>query len=872
MKRKFVKVMFFGALALSTVTYVGCKDYDDDIDNLQTQIDANKASIAELQNFVKEGKWVTAVEPITDGFKITFNDGKSYSIVSGAAGASGTKIEIDPTTKNWIIDGKDSGICSEGQKGDKGDDGEPGKGEPGKDGEDGYAPQISENGNWIVWDAASQKPVETDIKAASDIYVTADPNNSLVWVLNVFNKETKEWEKVSMPKAARITSMSVLGVKADGTVDLGSTEAEATLYYGEAKKDIDFNGNKTFKKKGDLLVARGGSMIHALINPVNLKAADIQAYEIGLTDSKGNTNFVVASIGDNFSENALTRAAEEPEATANKGIYDLTLKFADEVDYNTLKDFDSETAYAFTTKDAWGNEIISQYGITVNAIEGAPSVGFTNPEPLPIKTTYNLDELVGNDNLDKVVAYYYEVKEADAKKVDATFDKEKNTILVNKEGELPVVLHYLSTEGVDEPVSLTLTFTYVAKPAEIKDMTWVVDDKKLTAESEIVGPSVDEIKKYISGIDSEIEYTGGKVTINGEKDLEYGDEETKNSIKLSLVGLNAKGEDVQELDDKSIIKYVIRAKFDKGHVAAVPHTATVKFKNKDYTGEGVDLGNQYLYETTFTITVDQQDDKLFVFKRADAYFEGNDATAYGKVYANGVEMKTISYNLYSLYQANSILEGEELINSFVAFNEAIPEDEADEKEGKQWLESQGTSNGDISVEPSPAYGGAYMGRKITVTYAPFGNPRLNAIVDEFNLTIKSEIFEGNFEYAKKIDDKVIGTKDNPFEVDGGRSIDILESEFKKEDVYGATYKFDDDRIVKVEVALADKNAETYLAVSDNKFTGVESEDGKKDNKVTISKNPSATGIVTPPVCKVDVKITDKWGKTKTTSIYVEVIK
>ena len=97
-------------------------------------------------------------------------------------------------------------------------------------------------------------------------------------------------------------------------------------------KDIEFNGNKTFKKKGDLLVARGGSMIHALINPVNLKAADIQAYKIGLTDSKGNTNFVVANIGDNFSVDALTRAAEEPEPTANKGIYDLTLKFADEVD------------------------------------------------------------------------------------------------------------------------------------------------------------------------------------------------------------------------------------------------------------------------------------------------------------------------------------------------------------------------------------------------------------------------------------------------------------------------------------------------------------------------------------------------------------
>ena len=39
MKRKFVKVMFFGALALSAGAYVGCKDYDDDVKGLQEQID-----------------------------------------------------------------------------------------------------------------------------------------------------------------------------------------------------------------------------------------------------------------------------------------------------------------------------------------------------------------------------------------------------------------------------------------------------------------------------------------------------------------------------------------------------------------------------------------------------------------------------------------------------------------------------------------------------------------------------------------------------------------------------------------------------------------------------------------------------------------
>ena len=474
MKRKFVKVMFFGALALSTVTYVGCKDYDDDIDNLQTQIDANKASIAELQNFVKEGKWVTNVEQITDGFKITFNHNKSYSITSGKD-ATPTTIKIDPVTKNWIVNDNDLGICAEGKKGA---DGKPGAaGSPGGKGEDGYAPQISENGFWMVWDAETKKTVETKIKAATDIYVAADASNPLVWILNIFNKETKEWETVSMPKSARITSMSVLGIKGDGSVDVGSTEAETTLYYSIAGKDIVFNGNKTFKKKGDLLVARGGSKIHALINPVNLKAADIQAYEIGLTDSKGNTNFAVANIADNFSIDALTRAADpEKEPTANKGVYDLTLKFVDGLTKDELTALESaETAYALTTKDAWGNEIISQYGVKIKASsQNIPDVNFTAPEPMPYQTTYNLDELFGSE-LDKVVAYYYEVTDEEAKKADAKFDKEKNTILANKEGQVKVKIHCLLVDGSTQDPEVELTFTYVSKKAEIKDMTWVVD-------------------------------------------------------------------------------------------------------------------------------------------------------------------------------------------------------------------------------------------------------------------------------------------------------------------------------------------------------------------------------------------------------------
>ena len=874
MKRKFVKVMFFGALALSTVTYVGCKDYDDDINNLQTQIDANKASIAELQNFVKEGKWVTNVEQITDGFKITFNDNKSYSITSGKD-ATPTTIKIDPVTKNWIVNDNDLGICAEGKKGA---DGKPGAaGSPGGKGEDGYAPQISENGFWMVWDAETKKPVETKIKAATDIYVAADASNPLVWILNIFNKETKEWETVSMPKSARITSMSVLGIKGDGSVDVGSTEAETTLYYSIAGKDIVFNGNKTFKKKGDLLVARGGSKIHALINPVNLKAADIQAYEIGLTDSKGNTNFAVANIADNFSIDALTRAADpEKEPTANKGVYDLTLKFVDGLTKDELTALESaETAYALTTKDAWGNEIISQYGVKIKASsQNIPDVNFTAPEPMPYQTTYNLDELFGSE-LDKVVAYYYEVTDEEAKKADAKFDKEKNTILANKEGQVKVKIHCLLVDGSTQDPEVELTFTYVSKKAEIKDMTWVVDASNKTATSEIVGPSVDEIKGQIKLSDpivATIAYTDDKAMINGKVVQSYMD----GSIQLKLVGLDKDGKPVSgtsEADIAKITKFVIQATFDEENVAAVSHTATVKFKNKD---SQAGLGNDFLYETTFKITVDQQNDKLFTFKRATAYFDGDNAKAYGTVPTTAVLAATadtkIGFDLYTLYKEGSISADKQ---NTITFTEEKPSRVVSGKKqfAPAWLDEtlpQPTKNSKIKVFPyvsKPAtdenWGGAYTGRYITVSYAPFGNSRLKAITDRFNLTILSEIFEGTFEYTKEVDKKIIGTEANPFIIEGN-TVEISAKDFKRIDARGNSYEFSDNRIESVSVVLADDDATTYLAKNDGNLT----DDPKK---VVISKKEGAV-ILTPPTCKVNVNILDKWGRTKSVSIYVKVNK
>ena len=45
MKKKFISVAMFCALIASTAVWVGCSDYDDDIANLQSQVDALKQTV-----------------------------------------------------------------------------------------------------------------------------------------------------------------------------------------------------------------------------------------------------------------------------------------------------------------------------------------------------------------------------------------------------------------------------------------------------------------------------------------------------------------------------------------------------------------------------------------------------------------------------------------------------------------------------------------------------------------------------------------------------------------------------------------------------------------------------------------------------------
>ena len=189
MKKKFVKVMCLGALTLSTMTYVGCTDYDDDIADLQEQINAQKASLSEIQALLDQGAIIKGVEQDAKGVKLTLSNGKEYVVTNGKDGKDGVNgtngkdgksdvwtISEDGFWKKngeyFLINGeKAKAIGVDGATGPQGPQGKPGEagpqGEAGKPGEDGkngqyYVPN-KETGKFDIYqDGKLVKETEID--------------------------------------------------------------------------------------------------------------------------------------------------------------------------------------------------------------------------------------------------------------------------------------------------------------------------------------------------------------------------------------------------------------------------------------------------------------------------------------------------------------------------------------------------------------------------------------------------------------------------------------------------------------------------------------------------------------------------------------
>lgn len=260
MKKTVLKIALLSAVCgLMSVVVPSCKDYDSDIDNLQTQIDGINLSIGQLQEKVTSGMLITGVTANSDGIVVSMSDGKSYTITNGKDGqngADGKNADVWTIGSDgyWYKNGQKTdfkAIGTDGKNGTDGTNGEQGpqgpQGEPGQNGKDGdtiyYVPN-PETGCFDKYENG-KKVGETDIswKATMENAMTAVYSGNRLILDGVAGADGS----VILQCGVSIGSVAFVPSVMSTAVSYPTTNE---IFYNIAYyiNDTELNVNKTFKK------------------------------------------------------------------------------------------------------------------------------------------------------------------------------------------------------------------------------------------------------------------------------------------------------------------------------------------------------------------------------------------------------------------------------------------------------------------------------------------------------------------------------------------------------------------------------------------------------------------------------------------------
>ena len=260
MNKKYLSVILFGALMLGTTgTFTSCKDYDDDINQINKELTDIKSAISELQSKVDNGKYVTNITKEGEGIKITWNDNSTSVIetIKGDKGADGTIVTI--IDGYWAFDGVKSEYPAVGKDGADGADGQ-----DGQNGQDGHDAKISEDGYWMVWDAEKGEYTKTEYIAGG---VTA-VETAGGWNLTV-RDENGDVQTIFIPTSSTM-----------GYMDILNGDKYMYALYGINEKDVTYGPNDKVLAKGLYTTLDRDLMI--VVNP---QGTDASAYEYSLMNS-----------------------------------------------------------------------------------------------------------------------------------------------------------------------------------------------------------------------------------------------------------------------------------------------------------------------------------------------------------------------------------------------------------------------------------------------------------------------------------------------------------------------------------------------------------------------------------------------------------
>ena len=512
MRKKYLSALLFGALLVTSAgTFTSCKDYDDDINNLQEQITANADAIKKLQELIGDGKFVTGVTAENNGLKITWNDGQSTvieNVINGEA-QQGDVVTINAETGEIVINGEGTGFFATKGEGEI------------------KLPYVNDEGVLVLVDAEG-KEVVTGIRVAP---VTAVVNEDGSAVLTIIAADGTK-QTVNIPSAASVMrDLELMGwidyedITTDGKLSLEGVNkkvvdeevtSDLTIKYRyisnfSIKDEVQVGGKsedaptswsaqkEVTKKQVLTTLAANKTQLVARVAPADL---DLSSFEFTLQDSKGN----ILPVGLNKSEKfngVLTRATE---SSINLIPLDVTSDtYESENDYTKLIPLDGRV-YSLVT----GTNNRSTYGeFAIYSDKYADAdlkdvkVIATNPEGTVIDGTAN-DEDGSKDHpfvvdLNTPTIFVYEIPEqvydyyvvpADetaAKEFGFSTDKKNGTITLTKSIDL------VTKTGLELYVySLRIDGTVYKQSVWVKPSSIMASAVTLKAGEQIIAPIFDK--------------------------------------------------------------------------------------------------------------------------------------------------------------------------------------------------------------------------------------------------------------------------------------------------------------------------------------------------------------------------------------------
>ena len=382
MNKKFLSAILFGALMVSsTGTFVSCKDYDDEIDEINATLTDLKSQLAALQTKVENGDYVTGITKTADGKGMTFTFSKGSTVTvtldvkDGEAGAPGTpgkdaqQVTVDEKTGELKIDGKGTGIF------------------PAKDA--AKAPVKAEGGYWYTLNEKGE--YENINIPVSGITVTG--TEATGYTLTVYSADGEK--VIKLPTASSTITEIMIGDLTFGAVT--TTSSATGLDWGyKSNGKIDWKGPKGNIAANQLMIGQIAPAEGLL--SVTPASVDLSGMTLELIDTKGD----IAPVNIVATPNSTDGAATAPRAAATNGKWNLAITLKSDVTKDNITKvfgaWDNSTYNAKLYALRINGKVYTDYTIAVkvakdNAITNATTVG----NGITLSTT-NLKSIGNNHN------------------------------------------------------------------------------------------------------------------------------------------------------------------------------------------------------------------------------------------------------------------------------------------------------------------------------------------------------------------------------------------------------------------------------------------------------------------------------------------